>query len=462
MDKSAIFAKVYIAEEGFSVECVCPIRDIESGDEVQIILNNKPILGIVTEIRDVELEDLPSDVYNMKQIIKRTKAYQSQTEKIKEDSFALKALFERNQYITVVSHGVVGRFLFDMANIQAMHAEKGDYVYLCTSGSDRFRCAIIAIENSSDASDHICHIEAVEKDEHLAEILQWNISIKDKDKAVILNKCKTREESFCIDAGITGIAAKAFTETPNLKLLTVSARMYIDPLAFSGNDSLEEIRIVNNMINISINSFDGCKNLKRLLLPYSCYHMKEELEAFYKGRVHIEFALTDMDEIVDGIVYAFERRTLVCCLDKRIKEFTASLTLENIYPYAFKDCIKLKTFILTPFVKNVGNAVLSGCSALAHVECLLKRKVDVLDLFGTEQNKKMDPMQVELTDGSKVIIYLPRKTKFCATGTIEDALKDITPDSLSPELCFVVGNYYSSIHRPEKSIQFHQKAVLAG
>ena len=464
MDNKVKLVNVYVEKDGITCECVCALHDVTEGDYVQIFLNNAPTTGVVKELKEVNINEMTNSMYDMKSVIRKM-PNPKVTENMPRTTISVGQIINRNRLITVLGRGVIGKLNFTNAEVESYKAEVGDIMYFSEYDGTKFRTIILNIEESSSVAESVLHIDAIKKDDVAKTFLSKNqivIDVNSKDKSATLKMFAINEEEYTVGDYISHIGSKAFERARKLKkLILATMGVTIEPMAFSYNNSIEEIYILDERATISVNCFDGCRNLKKVVLPYELYYMRFELEEYYSGRIEFSYNL-GRDHLLNGIVYTEDFKAIVCCVDDEIEEYEAPLSVSGILPYAFKNCRKLKYFKGSPFMKEAGFGIFAGCMELKEVHYRFENNSDVVYLFGEEYCDDGIAETIEYTDGSSRVFYMPKKCKYFNMPTVEDVLKDVEPRNVDPAICHFIAEYYSSVHKTKEAVKFHSVAAIQG
>lgn len=464
MDNKVRVATVYIENDNITLDCICPLIEVSEGDTVQIFLNNDSAVGKVLEMREVRIADLPCGVSNMKTVIRKL-SDNTQIRNTILDRISIVDYGNRSRTVTLVGRGVVGQFDFPNIEIDAHNAAPGDLMYFSDYQDTKYVSTILRIEDSPNTLKPRVYIDAIVKDASRIEFLQNRISISEKsgEQQVELRGFTLPCEAFIIQDMVSHICSRAFEHTKKLKKLTVNTDgAIIEPMAFSYNTSLEEIIILDERVTIAINCFDGCKNLRHVVLPYQQYYLKKDLENYYAGRIRFDFDL-GRNIMQDGIVYSPDRDVLICCTDKNLEEYNpSSLHIKRIHPYAFKDCKKLKRFIAPPFMDVPSEGCFSGCMALQEVQAYFENDYESILMFGSEPCPNAAVRTLKYIDGSSRDFYMPKEFRIIRMPSPKELLSAIDPKKLSEQVSYHAGLFYLSIRDYRNAIQCFGVAARQG
>ena len=463
MNKTIKMVTVFIEKDAVTCECVCPVADVEVGDFVQIFLNNAPTVGEVKESKVVLINDLPNSIYDMKSVIRKV-PNPNKTQGVKQNTIRINEIINRNRTVTLVGRGILGHFDFPNAELEAHHAEVGDTVYFSEIDGSLFVATILALNDTANTLEPRVHINAIVKSDKNKEFLKNKISIDLKDdgkKATLLSYTLPHRE-YTIDGIVTHLGMRSFERSRKLTQLTIATDgLTIEPLAFAYNNSIEEINILDERASIAVNCFDGCRNLRRVTLPYTLYHLRFELAEYYGNRIEFIYFLGP-NHLIDGIVYSPKMKTVICCIDDDIVEYRTPIHVEGIREKAFLNCKKLETFAASPLMEDAGYGILAGCMSLKHVHARFENDYDVILMFGTDYCEDSKTKEVHYKDGTSRIFYMPAECSYHNMPATKDLLKDIDPRTLSPQTCHYLGEYFTEKHNVKDAIRFHAIAAQQG
>lgn len=464
MDRNIKIAIVFIEKDNISCECVCAVPDIKVGDYVQIFLNNAPTTGEVKELKEMDFNDMPNSVYDMKSVIRKVPNPNGESS-TPSPTVNVNAMIQRNRLVTIVNDGISASILMPNAEIEAYKAAVGDLIFFQSNDGKKYKATIFNLEESANIKEPSIHVTAVKKSEKNATFYkkcQVSTTMDGEDRRVTLNACGINEETYILEDIVTHIGPKSFERTRKMKRLGIATKgVTIEPMAFSYNESLEEIAIFDEYASINVNCFDGCTNLKRVILPYSLFWMRFELAEYYGNKFEIGFN-QGPNIIHEGVVYTNDLKAIICCVNPEIKEYRAPLRTETIYPHAFRNCRELEHFTGSPMMEKTGYAILEGCMNLRSVNHRFSNNYDVIFMFGENFEEDGAPDTVEYKDGSKRVFYMPKECKYSNLPSIEAIIKDADPETITPEMCGFIGDYYSTIHRPKDAIKYHVMAAKQG
>lgn len=463
MIQSVKIVTVYIENEAASCECVCPIPDIGAGDFVQIFLNNAPVVGEVISIKEVQINDLPNSIYDMKSVIRKV-PNPNKDSKIVHNTIRVNDFVPSNRTVTLVGRGVLGHFDFSGAELDAHNAQAGDTIYFSESDGTRYAATILKISDTASTYEPGIRVNAVLKNEKNKEFLKNKIKtdLKSENKKAVLQSFKLPYEEYSIEGMITHIGERAFERTRVLKKLIIATDgIVIEPLAFAYNNSIEEIHIADERTVISVNSFDGCTNLRRVTLPYTLYYLRFELAEYYGNRIEFIYYLGS-NQLIDGIVYSSKMSTVICCIDENITEYIAPIHVSAVREKAFLNCKKLRLFVASPIMEKPGYGILAGCTALKDVHAHFEDDYDVILMFGTDYCDGSIAEPVNYKDGTTRMFYLPSDCRYHNLSKTDALLKEADPKDLSPMVCHYLGEYFSDKHNPKEAIRFHAIAARQG
>lgn len=131
--------------------------------------------------------------------------------------------------------------------------------------------------------------------------------------------------------------------------------------AFIGRANLQEITISDAMEEIEANAFNGCTNLKRVILQSSQImkdiNQHKNFNIIFGGQVQEYLLEVQMTQLPS---YAFENCT-------NLKTVTLPNTLIELGSYAFRNCTSLESIEIPNNVETLGLELFKGCTSLTQV-----------------------------------------------------------------------------------------------
>lgn len=129
---------------------------------------------------------------------------------------------------------------------------------------------------------------------------------------------------------------------------TINASILFDDL-FKGHTELLSVKIPNTITDIGGFVFDGCMNLKEIILPPNLINMWQ----YSMTRCGIETIS------VPGTVKSIVPFTFNQC--KNLKTVTLNEGTTKIYAWAFKDCSALRNIYLPKSLIEISDKAFEGC-----------------------------------------------------------------------------------------------------
>ena len=201
--------------------------------------------------------------------------------------------------------------------------------------------------------------------------------------------CKSLKEIIIPD-NVTEIESDTFYGCSSLKKIVIGEKMkYISPFAFEGCTSIETIEVSSNNealfsdegvlfsdegelilyppkkddeeytipypVNIDINAFANCANLKKLTIP--------------EGRIIYRYAFknsTSIESIViDGNIEQIQEGAFSGCTN--LKSITISGLIKNIDSNAFKNSTSIESIVIDGNTEQIPEGAFSGCTNLKSI-----------------------------------------------------------------------------------------------
>jgi len=226
-----------------------------------------------------------------------------------------------------------------------------------------------------------------------------------------------QSEEFIIPSGVNSIGTGAFCGCKFIKNIKIPNNVKkIGEYAFSECDLLEQMLPYNNMTNhqnnvfeelfnlankeiiiprdveiIRRNSFCRCSSITKVVLPRG---LKTADGGIFSGCKNLSFIDSEGDSCnkycaYDGVMYARgekSRRILIKYPPQKIdSEYSISNFADEIYPYAFVDCINLVSIVIPDSVKYISSDAFVNCKNLIDVS-LPKRFSDRVSSIFRECN----------------------------------------------------------------------------
>lgn len=198
--------------------------------------------------------------------------------------------------------------------------------------------------------------------------------------------------SISVPKGVTSIGGSAFRGCSKLSSIHLpNGVTKIGQYAFASCKTLKSINLPEGLISIEEETFSGCSNLSSISLPegltsirgyafYNCSKLSNihlpkgitllESEVFC-GCSGLKEIIVDENNITyaskDGILYAKDMKTLICCPEGKTGEVVVPEEVTKLEEYAFSGCSNLSTIILSKKVTSIGSAAFEGCSNLSSI-----------------------------------------------------------------------------------------------
>ena len=164
---------------------------------------------------------------------------------------------------------------------------------------------------------------------------------------------------------VTEIGESAFHDCTDITTVKLTNNIvYICDYAFQGCTSLSKLVIPTSVSKIYQYALVGCTGLKEFVVedssedidfsnltsPNDALFKECPLETVYLGRKYLYFGST---RPLGGIT--------------TLKNLTIGSMIDEIYPYAFKDCTALENVVLGNQITAIGKEAFMNCSALQHI-----------------------------------------------------------------------------------------------
>jgi len=450
---------VRLEDEDTTAQRYCAIPEVKVGDYVVFMLNERETVGLVEA---VEQMPRPIDAYGFgrKNHILRI------TEKPEPVSpYTIRILPPTPMCrLTLAMANKMCRMKVKRARVEKNHIKAGDTLILDYKEPEE--AVVLGIDEMVTDDMSYCQFLAVRENPDFQEVLKnkATLHINEENEAIsefILHNWSSDVEEARIPFGVDRITAFAFEDNWDVRRVVITGPyVHLDPFAFGHNESIEEIAIENDTVFCVVSSFEGCESLKKLILPYTCYHMHEVL-AEKMPWVQIEYALNG-NVNVSGIIYSADKSKVICCTNRDIAIYHSPATVREIYPNAFKNCSLMKRFLLTPYVTERGMGCLTNCFALEEVSLSYERDIEFILMFGEEYAPGAEPVTLQRRDGTEVTFYLPPKCDFNKLPKMKDAIKAIKPEELEPADAYALGIHFEDEHSMKEAIACYIRAHKGG
>lgn len=139
---------------------------------------------------------------------------------------------------------------------------------------------------------------------------------------------------------ITGIAANAFADNPNLKSITGGESLQtIGRRAFANCTKLETFHIGGNISGINTEAFTGCSKLEKFTVDQSNQNFKA----------------------IDGVLFSKDGITLVKYPpNKKAGEYSIPQNVSTLKDYSFADCISLRALTIEGNITGVADNIFNN------------------------------------------------------------------------------------------------------
>ena len=209
----------------------------------------------------------------------------------------------------------------------------------------------------------------------------WNIKYKKIIEKVIINngitnignfafdECSSLEE-IAIPSSVTSIGWNAFDECSSLEKIKVSSenKNYIsvegvlynkdvtEIIKYPANKLGEKYSIPDSVTSIGEDAFNGCSNLKEIIIPSSV--IKIAYQTF------CECSSLEKIVIPEGVTKIAQCAFKGC---SSLKEIAIPSTVISIESYSFEDCNSLEEITIPNGVTSIGRWAFSRCSSLKEI-----------------------------------------------------------------------------------------------
>jgi len=450
---------VRLVDEDTIAQRYCAIPEVKVGDYVVFLLNDRETIGLVEEITQMPR---PIDAYGLG----RRNHVLRITEKPEPVSpFSIRILPPTPMVrLTLARMNQMCHMRVKRSRIEKNHIKIGDTLLLDRDNGEE--AVILDIDDLATDDLPYCQFLTVRENPDFAEVLKNKaaLHLKEENEALsefVLHNWISEIEEARIPFGVDRITAFAFEDNWDVRRVVITGPyVHLDPFAFGHNESIEEIAIEDDRAYCVPASFEGCMNLRKLSLPYTCFFMRKELEMKYPG-VQIDFLLNG-NVNVSGIIYSADMTKVVCCTNQDIAIYHSPSTVTTIYPRAFSGCSLMKRFLLTPYVTDRGRGCLAGCFGLEEIAVSYDHEVEVILMFGQEFSPAAEEIVLHRKDGGEELFYLPHNVKFTKLPKTKEALRAIKPEELDPENAYALGKRFEDEHSMKEAIACYIRAYRGG
>ena len=450
---------IRIEDEDTIAQRYCAIPEVKVGDYVVFLLNERETIGLVEEVNQMPR---PIDAYGLG----RRNHVLRITEKPEPISpFTIRILPPTPLCrLTLASKNEMRRMIAKRTRLEKHNIKIGDILILDTDDAEE--AVILDIDDMATDDLPYCQFIAVRENKDFTELLRNKVTLHIPDDGesnaeFVLHNWTSEVEEARIPFGVDRVAAFAFEDNWDVRRVVITGPyVHLDSFAFSHNESIEEIAIENDYAYCVPASFEGCECLRKISLPYTCYHMRKELERKFPG-VSIEFLLNG-NVNVNGIIYSADMTKVVCCTNHDIAIYYSPTSVTTIYPRAFSDCSLMKRFLLTPYVTDRGRACLANCFSLEEIAVNYDDEIEVVLMFGQDFSPNAKEVILHKKDGSEVQFYLPSKCKFTKLPKAKEALREIKIEELEPERAYALGKHFEEEHSMKEAVACYIRAYQGG
>ncbi|MDR0320008.1 MAG: leucine-rich repeat domain-containing protein [Treponema sp.] len=212
-------------------------------------------------------------------------------------------------------------------------------------------------------------------------------------RTILVYPAGRRGGAYSIPASVTSIGNAAFVGCFNLTEITIpSSVTTIGDWAFFACDNLTSITLPSSVTTIGNYAFVGCNSFISITLPSSVISIGEEAFSFCGSltditipssvisiRINAFRGCTSLTNIavdrqnpsyasVDGVLFDKNMRTIIVYPDgKNAEIYSIPSSVMFIGPYAFMDCIGLKSVTIPSSVTSIGDGAFSWCNSLTNV-----------------------------------------------------------------------------------------------
>lgn len=191
------------------------------------------------------------------------------------------------------------------------------------------------------------------------------------DKTVLVLCPVNKTGEVTVEVTVTEIEVQAFknAKITSIKFGTSKADMVIGKEAFAKCNSLEEVVLPDNVVEINEGAFSSCDSLARITLPAN---LKEFNSNILTGTNIQQINISENNPDYgsqNGVVFSKDMKTLILYPSTlKDKSYTVPAGVTTIGDNAFKGNTAIETIVLPTGLKKIGASAFSGCSSLKNVE----------------------------------------------------------------------------------------------
>lgn len=229
------------------------------------------------------------------------------------------------------------------------------------------------------------------------ELVIFNAELKYGFEAATFQDCHNlKEVQIPLIKGLIG--SRAFENCYNLKTIDLSSILIIDHFAFKNCLNLVNINLAEDLISIGNHAFENCKNIIDIVIPSSVIEIGHNPFSGIEDKINVSPINSNYTSI-NGVVYDKKIKSLVFCPNYNYENLAIPITVEEIKPYAFKGCTKLKEINISN-IKYIGGYCFFGCNNIneifipktvmkclgAFINCSAKIIVDEENIYYSSHN----------------------------------------------------------------------------
>ncbi len=450
---------IRVANEETTAKRYCAIPEVKVGDDVVFLLNERETVGTVESIQQMPC---PIEIYGYG----RKNHVLSISEKSESPGILTIQLRPSSPFVMLIVATEAGlkRIRMKREWVEAHHVKVGDMLLL--EGEAYERAAVLDMDDDATEDLPTCRVIAVRENDEFATLLNSQVTFLMPDDIhqpvqLLLRRWTGTDPEARIPYGVKRVSAFAFEDNGDVRRVTIAGNyVHLDSFAFGHNESIEEIVFEADEVSFVPSSFEGCKRLHKLALPYTFYHMKNELARRLPG-VEITYRLNG--NVLEGdVVYSKDKTKLVCCTNKELTSFHCPNSVREILPNAFSGCRKLRRWMSTPFIQTWGMGCLSGCVNLKKVAVPYKQETAFILMFGETYCPGAKPVTLTRKDDSEVTFYLPKACTLTQLPTMKEALRTMSPEALAVEDAYAVAEYFEREHNMGQAVAWYGYTYRSG